>query len=579
MDDELGGIHIHCSTCYSFKFCSKSDENNCEFTTCSCGSVLHSCKLREHLQEICPLIQVPCLNQQFGCPKVLQRRNLGVHLEKCVGNVVLCMAEWNRWPVYCSERQKTIPFSRNPLATKGQLDYDLTMRDQRMLEGFGTLRRKTRLALCNKLTRRYPAVPLTPVIIHDDDDDDVMVTSQAINNGIGHFKKPDALSKQMQRWQDELDKRLKDKVIPPKYWEYPELEKGDIHGDHCSTCFNPTCGIETCRIIQCRYDCGSLFHGCKSSEHSIICPKYEVPDEYDWMYRGVSNARTKKKAVPSFDRAPVQSQHILTESVSKKMVKGPNGVLIPEAPPIPPSEYLSDSMKCRLDVRLDSVTRSQTKPRTMYTFFCAQEFRRDQIHDHCRNIHGDIFGGLNNWMESRCPLSVFGCGFSVRRMAPINKFHKIVFNTCSESFGIKYSGQVSDSATENQEILLTDLPYDVLDLIFQKLDSFRYIFKILSYKRIVLIKLFFSLNNLSLTCIYFRDICCSLLDDRGCVSIQWERKKKNNGITWQIAHKVINRLIIVSYSNNFVFRGGFIVIRSTIFGNGSLLRSGRLVIT
>ena len=40
------------------------------------------------------------------------------------------------------------------------LDFDFLLRDQRMLESLRNLPRKTRLALRNSLTKRFPAVPL-----------------------------------------------------------------------------------------------------------------------------------------------------------------------------------------------------------------------------------------------------------------------------------------------------------------------------------------------------------------------------------------------------------------------------------
>ena len=51
----------------------------------------------------------------------------------------------------------------------------------------------------------------------------------------------------------------------------------------------------------------------------------------------------------------------------------------------------------RLDIRLETVTRLQTKPRAMYTFVCAQDFRRDEYAWHSQNVHNDIHGGLNSW--------------------------------------------------------------------------------------------------------------------------------------------------------------------------------------
>ncbi len=35
-----------------------------------------------------------------------------------------------------------------------------------------------------------------------------------------------------------------------------------------------------------------------------------------------------------------------------------------------------------------------------------------------QNVHSDIHGGLNNWLEARCPLAAYGCGFAFRRLYP-----------------------------------------------------------------------------------------------------------------------------------------------------------------
>ena len=48
------------------------------------------------------------------------------------------------------------------------------------------------------------------------------------------------LSNQMQQWQEEMNLRFSGKKVPPKYWEYPELEKGNIH-KHCAYCIDIHC--------------------------------------------------------------------------------------------------------------------------------------------------------------------------------------------------------------------------------------------------------------------------------------------------------------------------------------------------
>ena len=54
---------------------------------------------------------------------------------------------------------------------------------------------------------------------------------------------------------------------------------------------------------------------------------------------------------------------------------------------------------------------------------CKLDFSklRDEFAWHSKSVHNDILGGMNNWLEHRCPLAVYGCGFSHRRMYPGRK--------------------------------------------------------------------------------------------------------------------------------------------------------------
>ena len=332
----------------------------------------------------------------------------------------------------------------------------------------------------------------------------------------------------MQLWQEDLDKRLKGKKIPPKYWEFPELEKGSIHG-HCAYCVDINCERhlnigddveESCGLTECRFGCGAIFHVCKSSEHHIICQKYEESDMFEWMYNGMSlNDRKSGKAKEILQACQKKKKKI--EKVKKPEPKksigdlffGPgepatkpkyeivNKNLVPNAPePVKTENYLTTSV--RLDLRLETETRLQTKPRSMYTFVCAQQFRRDEYQWHSKNVHDDILGGMNNWLEQRCPMASYGCGYSVRRMYPkgvhesedttLSPKSTIVFSPGVESFGIaplsttekpkpvskkeitKPSSKKPTAASKTDQTLhLTDLPFEILYQIAEYLESFR----------------------------------------------------------------------------------------------------------
>ena len=128
-DVNVGPLHKHCATCFSFTRCvarNNDPDERCDFQPCElgCGAVFHGCKALDH-HLVCENARVPCLNAEIGCPVILPRKDRGRHLAKCPASVVVCMAEWNRWPVFSAERRKHIPFKqRNPYASQGQLGKD-----------------------------------------------------------------------------------------------------------------------------------------------------------------------------------------------------------------------------------------------------------------------------------------------------------------------------------------------------------------------------------------------------------------------------------------------------------------------
>lgn len=87
-----------------------------------------------------------------------------------------------------------------------------------------------------------------------------------------------ALTKQMQKWQKDLDERIKDHKKVPHYWEYPELEKGNVH-KHCAHCQKRDCQRmsdpadppedKACNVVECRWKCGAVLHHCKLFEHKV----------------------------------------------------------------------------------------------------------------------------------------------------------------------------------------------------------------------------------------------------------------------------------------------------------------------
>lgn len=174
----------------------------------------------------------------------------------------------------------------------------------------------------------------------------------------------------------------------------------------------------------------------------------------------------------------------------------------------------------RLDLTLEQlVPRPSWAPRegSMFTFECGQLFRRDEFLSHFRNVHGDIHAGLNGWMEHRCPLAYYGCTYSQRRFCPSRQGSKVVHDRHLRSFGVQPFMEV---VAELECDRLSALPFEILQHVARFLDGF-------------------SLCQLSMVSRTMRDVCASLLQTRGMVVVQWEKREYPDGRrSWQIKDKV-----------------------------------------
>ena len=227
-----------------------------------------------------------------------------------------------RWPVHCKERWKTVPFRvRNPRAESGQLDYELALRDQRMVGEWHKVPRKTKLALRNNLTRRFPALPLPPHTVRKSNptDKSLKTLKEAVMYEVGDENILDKAvygvaklflknqENQNKRWKEDVDNAIlrTGQPVPKKYWDYPELERGNIH-KHCAYCYNINCDLknkllyddkddddewsECCAVVECQWRCGAQYHHCKTFEHKMICPLFEVILASDWLTHTILNS-------------------------------------------------------------------------------------------------------------------------------------------------------------------------------------------------------------------------------------------------------------------------------------------------
>ncbi|XP_043927009.1 F-box only protein 40 [Protopterus annectens] len=207
-----------------------------------------------------------------------------------------------------------------------------------------------------------------------------------------------------------------------------------------------------------------------------------------------------------FDLQPFRPNVVLTELISDRA----------------PGLYLQLQPEC--------VTGRHNKGSSTFTFTCHQFFRRDEYASHFKNIHSDIQSQLSGWFQQRCPLSYLGCTYRQRRFCPSGQKASVIYNQQLGAFAVKPEtaselNQASKSCFIQQKLRndmgsFSNLPFELLQHIAGFLDSF-------------------SLSQLAQVSKLMRDVCASLLQERGMVSLLWQKKTyKHGGTAWRARKKI-----------------------------------------
>ena len=153
--------------------------------------------------------------------------------------------------------------------------------------------------------------------------------------------------------------------------------------------------------------------------------------------------------------------------------------------------------------------------------------------------HSEIHGGLDGWIEQRCPLARYGCSYARRRMHP-GPNSRVIYSATVQSFGVVPLPDEHPLAGSNERdgaLQLSDLPFEILRTIAGHLDSFRYFsLNIVFFFNRFKFLFFFSICHLALTSRLFRDVARSLLHHRGLVNVQWQKTR----LGWRITQYVSN---------------------------------------
>lgn len=144
-------------------------------------------------------------------------------------------------------------------------------------------------------------------------------------------------------------------------------------------------------------------------------------------------------------------------------------------------------------------------------------------------MHADIQSCLDGWFQRRCPLAYLGCTFVQNPFRPDGLKAKVIYSKPLKTFAIKpevdtllaESGKCNFTVANRgrNKDLLSSLPVEVLKYIAGFLDSF-------------------SLSQLSQVSVLMRDICATLLQEKGMVLLVWEKRRYSHGGTsWKARKK------------------------------------------
>uniref|UniRef100_A0A8D3BC68 F-box only protein 40-like n=1 Tax=Scophthalmus maximus TaxID=52904 RepID=A0A8D3BC68_SCOMX len=189
-----------------------------------------------------------------------------------------------------------------------------------------------------------------------------------------------------------------------------------------------------------------------------------------------------------------------------------------------------------LQLQVEGVTSRHHKASSAFTFLCGHTFQRREYGRHYKNIHSDIQMGVNGWFEQRCPLAYLGCTYSQRRFQPSTHEASVTYNESLGCFSLhpaiavslgdasRPSGSSAGSfpcqTRRGGEESLSSLPYEVLCHVATFLDGL-------------------SLSQLALVSRLMRQVCSSLLQERGMVTLRWERKTHSHGgAKWRVTQRV-----------------------------------------
>ncbi|XP_018546727.1 F-box only protein 40 [Lates calcarifer] len=372
---------------------------------------------------------------------------------------------------------------------------------------------------------------------------------------------PDTSKTGLAPWQEGVVDRLGKELTPQEYNMYV------VHHGRMLVAFGQ---IEACTPREKDFVYGSL----EPIPVQTLC-SFKIPDSYHYrrrvhLYDTASRAQSEPRSVDTSDLTANEEDWFSDEAAAtllgyaEKEVMGhkiseskaADGLYVDvgtqthsfRTAPFKKKTTLEEVMvdrplKLRLELQAESVNSRHTRASCAFAFLCGHTFHRKEFATHFRNVHSEIQTGLSGWFEQRCPLAYLGCTYSQKRFQPSTHKATITYNQQLRTFNLRptlvvsliddsQQSTVDSFAAQGEgkgqagggEDSLSLLPYEVLCHMASFLDSL-------------------SLSQLALVSRLMRQVCSSLLQERGMVTLHWERKTSSHGgakwrakPVWEFSH-------------------------------------------
>ncbi|TRY99626.1 hypothetical protein DNTS_004818 [Danionella cerebrum] len=582
---QMSKLHRHCESCHSRR-CKIPIEISVSCATISCrllcGAVFHLCKEDEHTL-LCPNERVPCVNVDYGCPFTMCRSNLAKHLMVCPASIVTCSMEWNRWPVEESETPELYDNILNENYCQEPLDLSMALRDQHYL--FQSLKMKS---LFPELIERVVEEPSNVVLegavggdlfANEVMDESASTSVEVEEEGLTQEEReelarnPNVVNLESYNvWERMFSMELSGcKHTIKSLGQTPETkpqantrrlcllpEESETNGDPSDV---PQYNAN--EMDEDKYLIASSLYACDTRPKKKFLYKrlepmkiktvrtFKVPTSFKARQGRIRNPSHNKRVnigvdtsdlgvemddVPKWDEVQATllcslerelRGHLIAKSGSTDALFMDTGTQTYDfyTAPFKPESSLADitaerALKLHVHIQSESVTRRHNKSSSVFTYLCNHTFRRDEFPSHYKNAHADIQSCVSGWFEQRCPLAYLGCTFIQRRFQPSSHRATVFYDKELSTFCLR--PEVSDSLFEGIKPVnverkrarntdaLSRLPFEVLVHVAGFLDSF-------------------TLSQLALVSRLMREVCGTLLHDRGMVSLKWEKKVYSHG--------------------------------------------------